>query len=276
MRNNQRRLGAAAKSAPSPAPNNSGLAFAVPTEFVELPSRGAFYPEGHPLHNQETVEIKFMTAKDEDILSSQALLKKGLAIDRLLDSLLVDDIDSTKLLAADRSAILIAARISAYGSEYGVEYVCGKCVSKNSDNYDLKEALVEDGCFDEKFLAQENIIFNSETSTFDFVLPSTGVSVGVSFIDGSGEKSFFSATSNEESLVTSMLASFLNKVNENQDPDYVSSFIEVMPAKDSKYLRDVYAKLAPAIRLRKEFECQTCLHVETKEVPLSAEFFWPR
>ena len=67
------------------------LAFAVPTEFVELPSRGEYYSEDHPFYKQEAVEIRFMTAKDEDILSSQALLKKGLVIDRLLESLIVAD-----------------------------------------------------------------------------------------------------------------------------------------------------------------------------------------
>ena len=90
MRNNQRRLGPGNSPQPSsPVGAMSDLAFAIPTEFVELPSRGQFYPGDHPLHKKETVEIKFMTAKDEDILSSQALLKNGLAVERLLESLLI-------------------------------------------------------------------------------------------------------------------------------------------------------------------------------------------
>ena len=124
MRNNQRRLGQKPSPGPSSPAAQANLAFAVPTEFVELPSRGHFYPEDHLLHNQETVEIKFMTAKDEDILSSQALLEKGLAVERLLDSLLVQDIDPSTLLVGDRSAILIAARISGYGEEYDVDQRC--------------------------------------------------------------------------------------------------------------------------------------------------------
>ena len=60
--------------------NQSGLNFVIPTEFVELPSGGRYYADGHPLHNQDTIEIKYMTAKDEDILTSRSLLKKGLAI----------------------------------------------------------------------------------------------------------------------------------------------------------------------------------------------------
>ena len=68
-----------------PAPRGGDMGFTVPTEFVELPSRGRLYPEGHPLHNKEEVEINFMTAKDEDILSSKTLLRKGIMLDRLID-----------------------------------------------------------------------------------------------------------------------------------------------------------------------------------------------
>ena len=66
------------------------LSFLSPTHFVELPSKGKFYPKGHPLHEKDTVEIRFMTAKEEDILTSRSLLKKGIAVDRMLESLLVD------------------------------------------------------------------------------------------------------------------------------------------------------------------------------------------
>jgi hypothetical protein len=85
MRDNQKRMSAGADPAPQASePNASALNFATPTEFVDLPSKGAYYLEGHPLHGQDTIEIKFMTARDEDILTSPTLLKKGLAIDKFL------------------------------------------------------------------------------------------------------------------------------------------------------------------------------------------------
>ena len=135
MRTNQRRLGEGNSPHPSPSVTAGDLAFAVPTEFVELPSRGQFYPVDHPLYKQETVEIRFMTAKDEDILSSQALIKNGLAIERLLESLLISDVDPNTLLVGDRSAILIATRISGYGKEYKVDYGCPACTSRNEVDY---------------------------------------------------------------------------------------------------------------------------------------------
>ena len=117
VRNNQDRTGARQstdvpaaveeeeKSLPNP------MSFVIPTEMVELPSKGQGYPIGHPLHNQELVEIRHMTAKDEDILTSRSLLKKGLALDRLIDNLLVDKkVRSMNLLSGDRSAIVSEAR----------------------------------------------------------------------------------------------------------------------------------------------------------------------
>ena len=117
MARNRERLGASNVQAEPPAPttnSNEGLmSFVVPTEFVELPSGGRYYPQGHPLHNQETIEIKHMTAREEDLLTSRALLKKGLALDRLLESVIIDKkIRASDLLVGDRNAILISTRIS--------------------------------------------------------------------------------------------------------------------------------------------------------------------
>ena len=277
MRNNQRRTGhrpGVQPSSPAPGPP---MAFAVPTEFVELPSRGVFYPEEHPLRNKKTVEIKFMTAKDEDILSSESLLNNNQAIDRLLESLLVEDIDPGTLLIGDRSALLVAARISGYGEEYVVNHLCARCVTKQEINFNLSNASLQDDCFDESMLQERGVTYNSETQTFDLTLPTTGVEVGLSLIDGYEEKEVLQNVpeKRKESLVTSTLAAFLTKVNGNTDPNYICSFIEVLPAKDSKFLRDLYPKLVPNVRFLHGFVCNACYSKEDIEVPLTAAFFWP-
>ena len=110
MRNNQKRL---QQAPPAPA-SPPGMVYTVPTDFVELPSRGMFYPAEHPLCGEKTIEIKYMTAKEEDILSSTVLMKNGLVIDRFLKSVIVDEnIDPSTLLVGDRNAIMIASRITA-------------------------------------------------------------------------------------------------------------------------------------------------------------------
>tara|TARA_R110002110_G_scaffold172953_2_gene375880 strand:+ start:194 stop:955 length:762 start_codon:yes stop_codon:yes gene_type:complete len=253
------------------------MSFAVPTEFVELPSQGKLYPEGHPLHQQETVEIRFMTAKDEDIISSESLIKKGIVLNRLLASLIVDDIDSSTLLVGDRNAILIAARISGYGSEYELSYRCSGCFVTSETKYDLKNALIEDNCLDGVFLKRNDLLHDTSTQTFDIKLPTSDVVVGLKMLTGQDEK-FLIGDEKElkDNMVTSMLATIISKVNDETDPGYINDFIESMPVKDSKFLRDLYPKLAPRVRLVDDFVCPKCYREEEMEVPLSAGFFWPR
>ena len=97
------------------------MEFSLPTETIELPSKGEFYPEGHPLASG-TVEMKYMTAKEEDILTNQNYIKKGVVIDKLLKSLLMTDFNYGDILVGDKNAIMIAARILSYGKDYPVQY----------------------------------------------------------------------------------------------------------------------------------------------------------
>jgi hypothetical protein len=276
MRNNQRRTGPQARPQPAAA-SSANLAYVVPTEFVELPSKGVFYPEGHPLFNQETVEIKFMTAKDEDILSSQALIKKGIMIDRLLESLIVEDVDPISLLLADKTAIIIAARISGYGNEYNASVPCVSCTNRIEFVYDLKEAEITGNCFDERYLHENNVIFSEEHKTFDVELPISKMKVSISPITGQEEKKYLDDDSESRAnTITGMLATFIVAVNDKSSYSDVINFVENMPAADSKYLRDLYSSLTPRVELSESIACHACLKTQTVEVPLSAEFFWPR
>ena len=108
-RNNEERIGAraAVEGGPPTVPNEGSFSFATPTEFVELPSGGKYYPEGHPLHMKDSVEIRYMTAKDEDILSSKTLLQKGVAIERFLNNVLIDK-------SIDRGKVITKSTIEVY------------------------------------------------------------------------------------------------------------------------------------------------------------------
>ena len=119
------------------------MQFSVPTEFVDLPSKGKYYPQGHPLRGRESVEVKFMTAKEEDILASTALIRRGVVFERLLQSVMLDRIDPNDLLIGDKNALLIATRISGYGPEYETEVQCPSCSNKSEFTFDLSEAQVK-------------------------------------------------------------------------------------------------------------------------------------
>ena len=120
VRNNMDRLGTNDQTETKAAPAAlSPLNFVAPTEFVELPSKGQGYSSDHPLSGKDVIEIKFMTAKEEDILTSATLLKKGIAIDRFMQNIICDkNIKIDDLLIGDKNAILIAARASGYGATY--------------------------------------------------------------------------------------------------------------------------------------------------------------
>ena len=143
-RNNPERLGAPQPDAPAPPPQTTNtqtdiFSFINPTEFVDLPSKGELYPEGHPAHGLDSIEIRHMTAKEEDILTSESLIKKGVALDRVVDSLIVDKrIKAANLLIGDKNALLIAARITGFGPDYGVKITCPVCITENDCNIDLQ------------------------------------------------------------------------------------------------------------------------------------------
>ena len=282
MRNNERRLG----MGPGPQPDDiagacqqgSPLAFVVPTEFVELPSRGVFYPEGHPLHGEDTIEIRFMTAKDEDILTSATLIKKGIVLERLIDNLIVDNrIKTSNLFVGDRNAIMVAARKSAYGRLYETSITCPSCGHSSDEEYDLDEIKYIGQCFDEEFLKENNVNINPEFGIFELQLPRSGVTVGLRLLAGRDERQLVQARKQrvEETNITDVLYSIVVSVNEVNDNITIKNFVESMPAMDSKYLRSLYSKLIPNIDFSRFFTCSKCYHAVDLEVPFTAAFFWP-
>jgi len=281
MRNNQNRLGAKTPAAPpagtQPAASiHPSLPYAVPTEFVELPSRGKFYLDDHPLSGQETIEIKFMTAKEEDILASEALIRKGLVLDRLMENIVVDpEIDPKSLLIGDRNAIMIAARISAYGPEYEVNVYCTACDQVNEDyKLDLKKCKHKEGFLDRGLLNEHDIVFDEANKNFTIRLPKSGLSVGLRLITGS--ESLELDDIDENSAVTDLLTKLVKSVEGQTDLSTVKSFVRYMPAQDSRFLRKIYLQLMPDVDLTQDFTCNHCGRQEDKEVPLDAGFFWPR
>ena len=287
MRNNEKRLGLDSGPAPQSdaapttqtAQQPQGLSFVVPTEFVELPSRGEFYSSGHPLHGQDVVEIKYMTAKEEDILTSSTLLRRGLALERLMSSILLDPtIDPQTLLSGDRNAILVAARQSGYGALYETKVSCPSCGQTAVHGFDLDKKTIRDGCLDEA-LMQENSAYR-EAEIFYITLPKTAVRVGLKLLTGADETrlselSKKKKSTGEESGVTDHLSTIIVSLNDKTDAFDIRRFIESMPISDSKYLRKLYRTLVPSVDLKQSYGCINCGHFGDVEVPFNTDFFWP-
>ena len=265
-----------------PAPTQTtGLSYVTPTEFVELPSRGQFYSSDHPLHNQDTIELRFMTAKDEDILTSQALLKNGLAIDRLVSNLIVDkNINPDELLIGDKNALLLAARVSGYGSEYTVQVSCPSCAASQSHTFDLtafenKESIQPDENSTSGVAATGN-------GTFTAVLPRTGFTAEFRLYTAQDEKNNIQSSVKrakhnlENSASTDLLKVLVVSVNGIADRTEVNNFIENMPAQDARHIRACVQVVTPNVDMTQSCECSSCGASADIEVPFTSEFFWPK
>jgi len=286
MRNNEDRLGVVDSGENSPATvvadtteNTSATSFnfVTPTEFVDLPSKGRFYPEGHVLHNTDSVEIKYMTAKEEDILTSKSLLKKGKAIDRFLKSVVVDKrINIDDFMVGDKAALLVAARATGYGTDYNTSVVCPNCAERGDWSFDLTEAAV---------VGPDNIHSDAsltENNTIVVRLPKLGVDVECRFLNGHDEKMLAKAAEMkkknrlQETQLTDLFRSFIVSVNGNTDKNIINQLIFNMPALDSRHLRTVYSESTPNIDLTQEFNCNNCGYEGSMEVPFTTDFLWPK
>ena len=282
MRNNEDRFGAgmAFQDAPPQMVAQQGgtqLNFVAPTEFIELPSGGKFYPQGHPLYNKTTLEIKQMTSKEEDILTSKSLIKKGVVLDRLVESLLLDKtIGVDDLLVADKNAIVVAARITGYGPEYETSVTCPECAQKSQYEFDLLEKLEQ--ASEEQ---EEKNLELTDHGTFFVKLPKTGWNVELRPLTSKDEKAavkMFGETKKgeKEATLSDQLKLMVVSIDGVVDRGMIERGISVLPASDSRYLWKQYFAAVPQVDLRKTFSCSKCGFEDVLEVPIQAEFFWPK
>jgi len=279
MRDNSKRTSAAADPAPAVAETTNTLDFSTPTEIVDLPSKGRFYPEGHPLHNQETVEIKYMTAKDEDILTSPSLLKKGLAIDRFIRNILLDKrIGVQTLLSGDKNAILVSSRINGFGAAYTTKVNCPACTGVQENTFDLSEVQEYDGTEDQS----EYDISETEHNTFIIKLPRTKFEVEVRLLTSRDENELAEKMkankkrSAYETNLTDQLRKIIVSVNGVEDLKVINQFMTNLPAFDSRYLRAAYRTVVPGLDMTQHFACDACGYEKEVDIPLTVDFFWSK
>ena len=286
-RNNKERLGTGTPNVGNPKSlgedpplmdDGGSLSFSTPTEFIELPTQGKYYPETHPLHNEKFIEIRYMTARDEDILTSKSLLKRGLAIDRFLQNVVINKgIKLDELYVGDKNAILVGARITGYGEQYECKVTCPSCSTIADHSFDL-------GAVHPKVMDHDEESGTSEITGdgFSTTTPVTKVSVKLRLLKSKDEKYLLQLIENKrkkklpESTLTDQLKMMIVSVNGIEDKNTIFSFIETLPAKDSRHLRQVYQSLAPNIDLNQTFTCDTCdYETDRMEVPFTTAFFWP-
>jgi hypothetical protein len=248
--------------------------FEVPVETVPLPSGGKCYDEDHPLHGKETVEIRAMTAREEDILTSKALIKKGTVISHLIKSCMIDKrVDPDTLLAGDRNALMVALRVTGYGSEYKVEVDCPACDERAKHSFDLGELPV-------KRLEIEPVAVGQ--NVFEASLPVTKAKIRFKLLTGYDEQEIMTISERRkkqgqraENLVTQRLKYAIVSANGITDKNKLEMMVNNLPARDSLYLRKFIDNNEPGIEMKSWMDCPSCLEHSEVRLPLGAAFFWP-
>ena len=246
-----------------------------PTEFIDLPSKGWFYPEGSPLASGQ-VELKYMTAKEEDILTSANLIRKGKVIDTLINALLVSDVTYDDILIGDKNAIMIAARILGYGKDYDIDYKCPSCGEMNKLTIDLTGLENKEIDFSK---------FKKHTNEFDFELPLSKNTITWKFMDGKSEKALegelkglakFASKEGPGKDLTTRLKHQIIAINGNRDSKAIREFVDNdLFAQDSLALRTHMRESAPDVLTAFNFDCESCGYTKTVDMPIDTGFFWP-
>ena len=237
--------------------------FELPTETIELPSKGLLYPEDSELA-KGTVEMKYMTAREEDILTNQSYIQKGTVLDKLMKSLIISKINYDELLIGDKNAIMVAARVLGYGKEYKFNY------DGESQTVDL--SLLENKKIDED-------LFKSRTNDFIFKLPHSGNEVTFNFLTHKDEQSIARELEGLKKInkdaspeLTTRLKYLITSVNGERDKKDVRDFIDnYLLARDSRALREYVKEIQPDVDLT--------FFPDGNEsgvnIPIGVNFFWP-
>ena len=246
----------------------------IPAESVPLPSRGVIYDPAGPLYNQETLDIKPMTAKEEDILTSRALIKKGTVLSKLIQSCLIDkSIDPDTLISGDRNALLVSLRITGYGADYDVEVECPECGERSKQTFDLSSLKI-------KRLEIDPV--SQGENLFEVQLPVTKKIVRVKFLTGKDEREMMitaerkkKAGINSDSSVTDRLMQSIISVDGITDKNKLSFFVKNIPARDSLVLRKFLDNYEPGVEMKSWMTCPSCHEQSEVGLPMGASFFWP-
>ena len=243
-----------------------------PTEEVTLPSKGLLYPEGSPL-KKGVIEMKYMTAKEEDILTNVNLIRSGTVLDKLLQSLIVTPINYKELLVGDKNAILIAARILGYGPEYDILLNHPETGIESKATIDLTK--LEDKELDESIVIENK-------NEFEFTLPTSKKIITFKLLTHEDETKIEQEIKGLEKLNrrgfegTTKLKHMILSLDGNYDKKTIRDFIDnAFLARDSRALRNHVKDISPDVELQADAVFEDGAVEPNIDFPLGSDFFWP-
>lgn len=246
--------------------------FPFPTEIISLPSKGLCYPESNPLSKGE-ITVKLMTAKEEDILTSAALIRKGIQLDKLLESIVVEPgVNINDLVIGDKNAILITSRILAFGPEYNVK------INDPFDNEEV-ETTIDLSTIKIKEVDESRLNRHNE---YSYVLPISKIPVKFKLLTHGDEMAInkdieaYQKTLKQSNEITTRYRRIITEVDNNRDLGYISNFVSNrLLAGDSKALRKEIATISPDLDLSFDYTSPVTGDTEALKIPFGIGFFYP-
>jgi hypothetical protein len=241
-----------------------------PTEVLDLPSEGKVYPKDNPLSSGR-ITIKLMTAKEEDILSSTNLIKKGIVLDKLFESILVDNVNPNDIIIGDKNAILLATRVLGYGPDYDFSFYSYKL----GENIDIKSDLTQ-----VKTKEVDISLFNNKNE-LEYVTPTGKNKIVFKLLTHGDEReiereieALKKLNKDLSSDVTTRLRYMIKSVDGNAEVGHITRFVNNMRALDSRAFRDYVKSISPDMDMKVQY---THADGEVEEAPiaLGVNFFWP-
>jgi len=237
-----------------------------PTEEVTLPSKGLIYPPDNPL-SKGVLEMKYMTAKEEDILTNESYIKNGTVIDKLLKSLIVTPIDYNDIVVGDKNAVMIAARVLGYGKDYTFK------IDDEEHTVDLTE--VED-----KILNEKDLLTKGQNG-FEFTLPTTKKTITFKLLTHGDEKKIDNEVKGikrvkkgESPEYSTRLKHMILSVDGESESKTIREFVDTqLLARDARALRQYIKEIQPDVDLL--FNLETEAGEKEVRVPIGITFFWP-
>ena len=240
--------------------------FKMPTEIVELPSQGLVYSELSPLSSGK-IEMKYMTAREEDILTNQNYISKGTVLDELVKSLIVSDVDYGDLIVGDKNAVLVAARILGYGKDYTFTW--------GGETQEVDLTTIENKPLDIK-------VFKKGQNEFNFTLPHSGIPITFKLLTHGDEKAIDRETEglkkinkDESRESTTRLKYTITSINGSREQKDIRGFVDqALLARDARVLREYINKINPDVELKFKYT-DTEGREEVVDLPIGLNFFWP-
>lgn len=223
----------------------------LPSVIVKLASGGKIYPKKHPLHAGQ-IEMRYMTAYDEDILTNASYITEGVVFNKLLESIILTPIDINDICAVDRDGLILHARIMAYGAEYPVKIEDPKTKKMLERIVDLTQVQFKPFTLVSDDNGEFSYKVNEET-TIKFAFPSADV---------------------DNDTVTQTITNLVTEVNGIRDRSAIEQFIRYeFLARDAKQFREYVSKNAPGVDYQMNFEGEDGSTFKAM-FPIGADLFW--